>query len=223
MSDSNDFNRTVIEEFRANGGKVTGQFAGAPMILVTHTGAKSGKEYTTPLVHTTDGDIPLGESVGRDHVVALGAAPEGLSAFRWPIGVLPELGDATAALAGARRGWTVRSSSDAALLVIEAQTDAPDVGELLLGLVERLPSADNLEVRVLDHFDRTESGGATDVWLTSRVNVKKIMEGKSKDLDLSAGDIVMIPSSKTKVFSQMFTSTAMNAGLSSVMYTLARF
>jgi len=56
MSDWNDFNRKVIDEFRANGGTVTGQFAGAPMILVTHTGAKSGKEYTTPLVHTTDGD-----------------------------------------------------------------------------------------------------------------------------------------------------------------------
>lgn len=58
---------------------------------------------------------------------------------------------------------------------------------------------------------------------TAIVNVKKIMEGKSKDLDLIAGDIVMIPSSKTKVFSQMFTSTALNAGLSSVMFTLARF
>ena len=56
MSDWNDFNRKVIDEFRANGGTVTVQFAGAPMILVTHTGAKSGKEYTTPLVHTTDGD-----------------------------------------------------------------------------------------------------------------------------------------------------------------------
>ena len=56
MSDMNDFNRTVIEEFRTNGGKVGGQFAGAPMILVTHKGAKSGKEYTTPLVYSTDGD-----------------------------------------------------------------------------------------------------------------------------------------------------------------------
>ena len=56
MTDWNDFNRGIIDEFRANGGKVGGQFAGAPMILVTHRGAKSGKEYTTPLVYTTDGD-----------------------------------------------------------------------------------------------------------------------------------------------------------------------
>ena len=56
MSDWNDFNRQVIEEFRANNGVVTGQFAGAPMILVNHRGAKSGTEYTSPLVYTRDGD-----------------------------------------------------------------------------------------------------------------------------------------------------------------------
>ena len=56
MSDFNDFNRTVIAEFRENGGKVGGGFEGAPMILVTHTGAKSGKQYTSPLVYSTDGD-----------------------------------------------------------------------------------------------------------------------------------------------------------------------
>ena len=52
MTDFNEFNRGVVEEFRANEGKVTGMFAGAPMILVTHRGAKSGKEYTSPLVHS---------------------------------------------------------------------------------------------------------------------------------------------------------------------------
>ena len=56
MADPNEFNRGVIAEFRANEGKVGGPFAGAPMILVTHKGAKSGKEYTTPLVYSKDGD-----------------------------------------------------------------------------------------------------------------------------------------------------------------------
>ncbi|MDO8363102.1 MAG: nitroreductase family deazaflavin-dependent oxidoreductase [Actinomycetota bacterium] len=55
-ADFNAFNRGVIAEFRANGGKVGGPFEGAPMVLITHTGAKSGNEYTTPLVHTRDGD-----------------------------------------------------------------------------------------------------------------------------------------------------------------------
>jgi deazaflavin-dependent oxidoreductase (nitroreductase family) len=54
--DFNEFNRGIVEEFRANGGVVSGPFAGAPMVLVTHTGAKSGVERTTPLVHTMDGD-----------------------------------------------------------------------------------------------------------------------------------------------------------------------
>jgi deazaflavin-dependent oxidoreductase (nitroreductase family) len=54
--DFNDFNKGIVEEFRANGGVVGGPFEGAPMILVTHKGAKSGVERTTPLVHTTDGD-----------------------------------------------------------------------------------------------------------------------------------------------------------------------
>ena len=56
MSDPNEFNRGVIAEFRANEGKVGGPFEGAPMILLTHKGAKSGKEYTTPLVYSRDGD-----------------------------------------------------------------------------------------------------------------------------------------------------------------------
>ena len=56
MTDWNEFNRTVIDEFRQTGGKVGGQFEGAPMILITHTGAQSGKTYTTPLVYTRDGD-----------------------------------------------------------------------------------------------------------------------------------------------------------------------
>ena len=54
--DFNEFNRGVVEEFRANGGKVGGQFAGAPMVLLTTTGARSGQPRTSPLVYTTDGD-----------------------------------------------------------------------------------------------------------------------------------------------------------------------
>ena len=56
MTDPNDWNQAIIAEFRANGGKVGGQFAGAPLLLLTTTGAKSGQQRTTPLVHTRDGD-----------------------------------------------------------------------------------------------------------------------------------------------------------------------
>lgn len=59
MSDINErlaFNRNLIEEFRANGGKVEGAFANAPLLLLTTTGAKSGQQRTSPVVYTTDGD-----------------------------------------------------------------------------------------------------------------------------------------------------------------------
>jgi deazaflavin-dependent oxidoreductase (nitroreductase family) len=55
-NDFNAFNAAVIDEFRNNGGKVTGMFAGAPLVLITTTGAKSGRRRTTPIVYTTDGD-----------------------------------------------------------------------------------------------------------------------------------------------------------------------
>jgi deazaflavin-dependent oxidoreductase (nitroreductase family) len=51
-----DFNTQVIEEFRANGGKAGGMFEGMPLVLVHNVGAKSGKEYVTPLVYLADGD-----------------------------------------------------------------------------------------------------------------------------------------------------------------------
>ncbi len=54
--DTNDFNAGVIAEFRDNGGKVGGPFDGAPMVLLHHTGAKSGRERVTPLMYRPDGD-----------------------------------------------------------------------------------------------------------------------------------------------------------------------
>jgi deazaflavin-dependent oxidoreductase (nitroreductase family) len=51
-----DFNTQVIEEFRANGGKVGGYFKDANLVLMTTTGAKSGVERTTPVVYFEDGD-----------------------------------------------------------------------------------------------------------------------------------------------------------------------
>jgi deazaflavin-dependent oxidoreductase (nitroreductase family) len=53
---SNDWNRQIIEEFHANGGKVGGPFEGAPLLLLTTTGAKSGQRRTSPLMYLPDGD-----------------------------------------------------------------------------------------------------------------------------------------------------------------------
>lgn len=49
--DRNDWNRQVIEEFRANEGRIGGAFEGAPMALIHHRGAKSGIERVNPVMY----------------------------------------------------------------------------------------------------------------------------------------------------------------------------
>jgi len=57
MSDMNDWNQQIIAEFRANDGRVGGNFEGAPMVLVHHHGRKTGKEYVSPVMYMpVDGD-----------------------------------------------------------------------------------------------------------------------------------------------------------------------
>jgi deazaflavin-dependent oxidoreductase (nitroreductase family) len=51
-----DWNAKIIEEFRANGGKVGGQFEGAPLLLLHTTGAKSGQARVAPMMYLADGD-----------------------------------------------------------------------------------------------------------------------------------------------------------------------
>ena len=52
----NDWNRQIIEEFRANDGKVGGRFEGAPLLLLHTVGAKSGESRVNPVVYQADGD-----------------------------------------------------------------------------------------------------------------------------------------------------------------------
>ncbi|GLP75931.1 hypothetical protein TUM20983_30410 [Mycobacterium antarcticum] len=54
-----DFNRGVVEEFRANGGKVGGPFAGGDLLLLHTTGAKSGTPRLSPLSYLTVDDRML--------------------------------------------------------------------------------------------------------------------------------------------------------------------
>ncbi|MFC8826120.1 nitroreductase/quinone reductase family protein [Streptomyces sp. NPDC057137] len=51
-----EFNRLIIEEFRANGGRVGGMFEGAPLVLLTTLGARSGKRRTNPAAYARDGE-----------------------------------------------------------------------------------------------------------------------------------------------------------------------
>jgi deazaflavin-dependent oxidoreductase (nitroreductase family) len=49
-----DFNAKTIEEFRANEGRVGGMFEGTPLLLLHHTGAKSGAARINPLAYASD-------------------------------------------------------------------------------------------------------------------------------------------------------------------------
>ena len=51
MSEANTWNDKIITEFRASGGRVGGNFEGAPVVLVHHRGRKSGREYLNPLMY----------------------------------------------------------------------------------------------------------------------------------------------------------------------------
>ena len=62
MSEMNDWNAKIIEEFRANQGKVGGQFEGSPVLLLHTTGAKSGLERVNPMMYL--------EESGRVYVFA---------------------------------------------------------------------------------------------------------------------------------------------------------
>ncbi|MFD7439752.1 nitroreductase/quinone reductase family protein [Streptomyces sp. NPDC059909] len=50
-----DFNQQIIDEFRANGGRVGGPFEGGRLLLITTTGARSGARHTTPVGYLPDG------------------------------------------------------------------------------------------------------------------------------------------------------------------------
>jgi deazaflavin-dependent oxidoreductase (nitroreductase family) len=54
--DIREFNRALVDEFRANDGALSGGFAGVAMLLLTTTGAKSGNSHTIPLAYGRDGD-----------------------------------------------------------------------------------------------------------------------------------------------------------------------
>ena len=56
MTNPNDRNEGIIDEFRANAGKVGGGFAGKTLLILHTTGAKTGQEHVNPTAYVMDGD-----------------------------------------------------------------------------------------------------------------------------------------------------------------------
>ena len=68
MSDGNDFNERNIAEFRANHGRVGGQFEGAPLVVLHTVGARSGEPRINIMMYLADGDryLVFGSKAGAN-------------------------------------------------------------------------------------------------------------------------------------------------------------
>jgi len=68
VTDTDDFNRKNIDEFRANHGKLGGPFEGAPVLLLHSIGARSGEERVSPMMYLADGDryLVFASAAGAD-------------------------------------------------------------------------------------------------------------------------------------------------------------
>ncbi|MFG1806807.1 nitroreductase family deazaflavin-dependent oxidoreductase [Streptomyces sp. NPDC049040] len=56
MSGAGDYNAQIVAEFRANHGKVGGNFEGAPLLLLHSIGARTGRKFVKPMMYLRDGD-----------------------------------------------------------------------------------------------------------------------------------------------------------------------
>lgn len=101
--DVRDWNSGIIEEFRANGGKVGGNFDGAPLLLLHTVGARSGVERTNPMMYQDLGD-------GRVAVFASKAGADTHPAWYHNLRANP---DVTAEIGTETRSFTARTADAA--------------------------------------------------------------------------------------------------------------
>jgi hypothetical protein len=142
-----------------------GQHLGEAIALARRRAGRGdpGQVWPFAVEAAAPADVPLGESVGRGVVVERGPVPAATPLFHWPSGILPTLAGARL-LGPPQVGYQASRQDD--LHVVEAVTGGDRLLETFLGVVERLPAADNLEVRVTDHHD---AAGTTEVWLSPRL------------------------------------------------------
>lgn len=143
--DQRETNRRVIEEFRANGGVLGPPFSGGNMLLLTTTGARTGRRHTTPMMF-----VPLGDGPGaRLMVIASNVgAPAHPDWYRnlvaWPT-VTVEVGDETFTARATTATGEERARLWAALVAgfpFFADHQAKTEREIPLVLLERVPPAD---------------------------------------------------------------------------------
>jgi deazaflavin-dependent oxidoreductase (nitroreductase family) len=128
---ASDFNATIIEEFRANGGRIGGSFAGTTMILVHHIGARSGIERVTPLACSPQGD-------GRFAIVASNGGSPAHPDWYYNLKANPrinvEIGTQTFTVLAEELGDTARAG-----LWPKLVAEAPAIGEHQAKTTRRIP------------------------------------------------------------------------------------
>jgi hypothetical protein len=139
-----------------------GERLGDAVDLARRRAARGRDAWPIAVELAAPGDVPLGESVGKGVVVARDA-PADLPAFRWPSGVVPTL-DGARELGAPAEGR--RRSRHGDTIAIEAVIAGDRLVETFMEVVEQLPTADNVEVRIAGHHD---DAGTTEVWLTPRL------------------------------------------------------
>lgn len=139
-----------------------GEHLGAAIEIARSRAARRDEAWPVAAEQAAAGEVPLGESVGKGVVVER-AAPEGLPTFHWPSGVLPSF-EGARALGAVHEGH--HRSVREAVHSVEAVIAGDRLVEVLMQVVELLPAADNIEVRVAGHHD---AAGTTEVWLSPRM------------------------------------------------------
>ena len=129
--EASDYNSKIIEEFRANGGRVGGTWAGTPLILIHHIGAKSGTERVTPLACSPQGD-------GRFAIVAANGGSPTHPDWYYNLKANPrinvEVGSQTFTVLAEELDGTARAG-----LWPELVAEAPTVGEFQAGTSRQIP------------------------------------------------------------------------------------
>jgi deazaflavin-dependent oxidoreductase (nitroreductase family) len=126
-----DYNTKIIEEFRANDGRVGGSWAGTPMILIHHVGARSGIERVSPVACSHQGD-------GRFAVVASNGGSPTHPGWYYNLKAHPR----TKVEAGTRTFTVLAEELDDAAraeLWPKLVTEFPDVGKFQIRTARQIP------------------------------------------------------------------------------------
>jgi len=128
---ANDYNTKIIEEFRANRGRVGGPWAGTPLILIHHVGARSGIERVSPLACSPQGD-------GRFAIVAANGGspthPDWYHNLKANPTIRAEVGAQTFTVRAEELDGTARAGLWPSLVA-----EAPSLGEFQAGTTRQIP------------------------------------------------------------------------------------